>query len=398
MHIYSLLDQNVLGDLIAEGFVKEQFHPSEPLAILNYTDKAQLASATELWDHPYYGDTVRQCRGLIYNTAHGEVAATPWPKFFNYGQGGADKFELEERVLVTDKVDGSLGICYWMPTKQMWAIATRGSFTSEQAVHATELLWSKYKGWAPMPDETVLFEIVYPENRIVLNYGSDDHLVLLGSVEMQDGWISGPEQAANWHGWVGPRAHTFVYETLADALKYMNRENAEGYVVISDSGDSRLNMRRMIKLKQEDYKALHAARFGLNQRSVYNALMVGVSGPDEQYGDTTLDRLIEALPDEFHEWVLAHVRQLKARVDGHAARIRETYYQIMRDFPWPEGAALASDRFAKKQFAEIVSSDPDAWAYFLLFQGRGEEIELKLWKKLEPDGRVTPNSHPIEEV
>jgi hypothetical protein len=66
----------------------------------------------------------------------------------------------------------------------------------------------------------------------------------------------------------------------------------------------------------------------------------------------------------------------------------------MRDFPWPEGEGVEANRFARKQFAEIVSSDPHAWAYWLLWDGRGDEIEAKMWEKLEPDGRINPSSHP----
>jgi RNA ligase len=398
MHIYDVFDSTVLGDLIAEGWVKEQFHPTEPLAILNYTDKAQLASANELWNHPYYGESIRQCRGLIYRIDNGTVIATPWPKFFNHGQGGAAEIALDEKVIVTDKVDGSLGILYRRPSDGYLAIATRGSFTSEQALHATQLFREKYDGFTPDPGDTILFEIIYPENRIVLDYGSEDDLILLGAVDIEYGWISTPDDAARNNHWEGPRAKTFVYTTLAEALANMTRENAEGYVVMSDSGFGSED-RRMIKLKQEDYKALHAAIFGLNQRSVYNAIMVGLRGPDEQYGDTTLDRLLEALPDELHDWVKMQARQLKARVTEPAERIRKEYARISNAIDWPEEGVDYYEwkRQCKKTFAQFVKGDKYAWAFFLLYDGRGDQIEMKLWQKLEPDGRINPASDRVDE-
>lgn len=400
MHIYDIFDQTVLGDLIAEGWVKEQFHPTEPLAILNYTDKAQLASANELWDHPYYGQSVRQCRGLIYRTDNGEVVATPWPKFFNHGQGGADEFKLDEPVIVTDKVDGSLGIFYWEPVGGRPAIATRGSFTSEQALHATDVLREQYTGWIPDPSDTVLFEIIYPDNRIVLDYGGLDDLVLLGAVDIEYGWISAPRDAARNNNWPGRVADTFAYRTLAEALEQMTRKNAEGYVVLSDEHAYGAAERRMVKLKQEDYKALHAAIFGLNQRSVYNALMVGKGGKNpEQYGDQTIETLLQVLPDEVHDWVKMQARQLTARVTEPAEQIRKEYNRIVESIDWtqfendddPEGRA------GRKHFASFVARDPYAWAYWLLLDGKGEQIELKLWEKLEPDGRINPANDRVEE-
>lgn len=399
MHIYDMFDQNVLGDLIAESWVKEQSHPTEPLAILNYTDKAQLASSHELWDHPYYGDAVRNCRGLIYRTDNGEVVATPWRKFFNLGQGGADHFKLDEPVIVTDKVDGSLGIWYREPTTGLPAIATRGSFTSEQAIHATEVLRMKYLDFAPQSGDTVLFEIVYPDNRIVLDYGDLDDLILLGAVDIEYGWVSAPRDAARFNAWPGRVADTFAYRTLAEALEQMTRKNAEGYVVLSDEYAYGAAERRMVKLKQEDYKALHAAIFGLNQRSVYNALMVGKGGKNpEQYGDQTVETLLQALPDEVHDWVRMQVRQLTARVTEPAERIRREYDRIMRDVDWVDiGMGDVGKRARKKQFADIVSRDPYAWAFFLLYNGRGDQLELKLWERLEPDGRINPANDRVEE-
>jgi hypothetical protein len=55
--------------------------------------------------------------------------------------------DLAARCVVTDKLDGSLGILY--PTPDGHAIATRGAFVSEQALHATELWLDRYAGWLP---------------------------------------------------------------------------------------------------------------------------------------------------------------------------------------------------------------------------------------------------------
>lgn len=40
-------------------------------------------------------------------------------------------------------------------------------------------LTDRYSAWTPPTGHTVLFEIIYPENRIVVDYGEMEDLVLL---------------------------------------------------------------------------------------------------------------------------------------------------------------------------------------------------------------------------
>lgn len=399
MLIWEMLSRTVVEDLLAEGFLNRTAHPTEPLAILNYSKEAGTMSATQLWDHPYYGETIRQCRGLIYNTQTLQVVATPWPKFFNYGQPGAAKFELDEEVFVVDKVDGSLGILYREPNTGLFAIATRGSFTSEMAVHATNLLRSKYANWWPsvdrwaMPEaepvhETLLFEIIYPENRIVLDYGDMDDLVLLGSVHVEHGWISTPAAARRHHAWPGRVADHFGNMTLAQVLARPPRPNTEGYVVLAtDPDDPR---RRMVKMKQQDYLDLHAAMHHVTQRRVYTAIMKDRGGDPIQYGTLGLEELVAAAPDEFHDWIREQARQLRGRVAVQSEEIRNLYTQIMDETPWElyQGQERAA-------FARIVKGDPDAGHYWFLWDGQGERVDAELWRKLEIDGKVNPATAPL---
>ena len=105
-------------------------------------------------------------RGLIINRRTGEIVARPFDKFWNWLEGG--RTASGHIVTVTEKLDGSLGILY--RDNGEYKIATRGSFDGEQAVWATNFLKDYYN--LAVPDElTLLFEIVYPENRVVVDYG-----------------------------------------------------------------------------------------------------------------------------------------------------------------------------------------------------------------------------------
>jgi hypothetical protein len=69
-------------------------------------------------------------------------------------------------------MDGSLGILFYY--RGEWVVTTRGSFTSDQAIRAKKILDEKYNldlfNWK----HTYLFEIIYPENRIVVRYDYED--------------------------------------------------------------------------------------------------------------------------------------------------------------------------------------------------------------------------------
>ena len=162
---------------VDSGLINVNVHPEdEKIKLFNYSHKCQF---DRKWD-----EITRMCRGLIVNTETGEIIARPFEKFFNV-QEHTDVFNKEipdEVPLITEKLDGSLGIMYTLNNKT-W-IATRGSFTSEQAIWATKW-WRENKGDEPYGNEiTHLFEIIYPENRIVVKYDFSG-LVYLASIRTE---------------------------------------------------------------------------------------------------------------------------------------------------------------------------------------------------------------------
>jgi len=101
------------------------------LALFNYSEKCTYG---RVWD-----DITLQCRGLIVNRHTGEVVERPFPKFFNLGeQLNYGQLPQDLTYQVFEKVDGSLGILY--RHEFSYRIATRGSFTSEQALWATDFI------------------------------------------------------------------------------------------------------------------------------------------------------------------------------------------------------------------------------------------------------------------
>jgi RNA ligase len=157
-----------LNKYYEDGLLYKQVHPYLPLTIWNYSEKVQYEN---LWD-----ETLLMCRGLV--TDHtGDIVATPFQKFFNIEEG---KFEPTENFEVYEKMDGSLGIVFWY--EGQWVVATRGSFGSDQAIKGRELL-KKYNTDIMFRHLTFCFEILFPQNRVVVDYGDYEGLVLLGTFD-----------------------------------------------------------------------------------------------------------------------------------------------------------------------------------------------------------------------
>lgn len=304
MHLHDLLDPNDLDRGIADGLITVR-ESGDGQRILNYSDAAMFTDGA--WDNP----AVRQCRGLIIDN-HDEVVARPWAKFFNHGQTEAGDLDLTAPVEVTDKLDGSLGIIHQAPDGSH-RVATRGSFTSDQAIHATTVLGERHPNLTTRC-LTPLVEIIYPANRIVCDYGDMDDLVLLGAVEIHTGAYVGPDLAATMHGWTGPVARTFPYDTLTSALAAEPRPGAEGLCVRF------LEESRIVKIKQEDYVALHKIVTGLSERSVWQHMLDG----------RPLTDLLTSLPDELHDWTHDTWEVLSVTADNLMVEVTDVHADIVR--------------------------------------------------------------------
>jgi RNA ligase len=368
MNYLELFDEDLFDRMREEGYLRKQVHPTEPLMILNYTEKAQY---DQVWN-----DVTEICRGLILNSDNGEVVARPMRKFFNYDHEDTPTLSLDDEVVIMDKLDGSLGILYRVPSGG-YAIATRGSFASEQALHATEILNTKYADWlieneAALEFVTPLFEIVYPENRIVCDYGDQDDLVLLGAENLLSKDITWDADSARYFfDWQGPVAEIFDFETFGEALMAEPRDGKEGFVAYFPKRGIR------VKVKQEDYVALHRIVTGLNARSVWDVLANGKS----------FDEFVEKLPDEFHEWTKATCAQLKAKHEAVMTTLRDEYQDILR-----------SESFSSRaQFAGHALKSPNKWALFLLFDNKTAKLEREVWARIKPEANWTPSGREYTE-
>lgn len=287
-----------LQELLKEKYLSCQKHPIGDLYIWNYTQKAQFE---RVWT-----EETLACRGLIMDGA-GNVISRPFRKFFNIEemeQIPAEPFE------VFDKWDGSLGISYWIGDKPY--VATRGSFTSEQAIKGTELLHTKYAYSEMNREYSYLWEIIYPGNRIVVDYKGLEGLVLLAIIETSTGKELPYEEVKR----ISKFPVAKRYDGVADISKIRElygRDDMEGFVIRFSSG-------LRCKAKMEEYVRLHRLITGINARHIWENLKEGKG----------IEELIDHVPDEFYQWVKTTAADLQGQFKGIEEYARQVWEMALK--------------------------------------------------------------------
>ncbi len=363
-------------------------HTDGPLRILNYTAKATYSR--------HWNEATIACRGLILDDAD-RVVARPFPKFFGPSEPDAPAVPTQQEMEVTAKLDGSLGIAYTHPEGDV-RLATRGSLASEQAREATRIWREKYQHVAIPHGVTPLFEIIYPDNRVVLDYGQMRDLVLIALIDTETGADIDPAGLA----WPGPRAETVSFPdfgALLDHISSAGESDCEGYVARFATDDARPHIR--FKLKFPAYVAAHRVVFGLTSTRVWEAAAVsaaarmGVSAkamaarlrlsPDTVtgllgHGEDPVEGLRSTLPEEFLPWYDAAVAEVRAKADE---RIR-LYESLAREAAMD--AADDSDRaFADAAQRLAADNDVHPGPIFALRNGR-TDVRLAIWGHTKPSG------------
>ena len=334
VHISQVVDVDNLDRMLVERYITRKAHPEGGLVIYNYTAAAQ-------YDRVWNTET-RRCRGLIC-TDDGIVVGRPFEKFFGYEDDAgpalpATSFE------VFDKVDGSLGILYEHGGE--YAISTRGSFVSEQALWATAHYQEHYSGFRPPVGTTLLFEIITGWNRIVVDYGDYEGLTLLAAIDNETG--ADVALPPNWPGPVVARFDGYTdSEELAAIVLGDDWDNREGFVLcFAPTSPGTPSVRT--KVKFTEYVRLHRIVTGVSSRIVWEYLSTGQS----------FDDLINQVPDELYTWVQATVADLTTAFD--AVVITAT----------AELAAMPPDLPDRRRVAEYVKGCCHPGIMFMLIDGK----------------------------
>jgi len=388
----------ILQKYHTDGLLHKQTHPTFDLTIWNYSPKVQYE---RLWD-----EITLQCRGLVTNSK-GEIVARPFKKFFNYEEHKPEDIPNEDYV-VYEKMDGSLGILFYyeyelseerryniwfnnnyetgmenffdpnnLPdydnpyydptpkTKGEWILATRGSFTSPQAIKGKEIL-DRHDISAIRKDNTYLFEIIYPENRIVVDYKGEEKLVVLGAIHTDSG-EEVPDSSLFWLQDCGFEVVT-TYKTWGegyDLLKEEISKDKEGYVIKFKSGFR-------MKIKGDEYVRLHKILTNISNRDIWEYLK----------DNKPFDELLERVPDEFNNWVKETVRDLRYT----CFQLRERAGKLHDGFRYGKYGDRDPEP-SKKEFAEFVMKQPKVLhaIMFAMWNRNNEKVDDIIWKIVKPE-------------
>lgn len=338
----ALIDVEQFRAREAQGLITCRSHPSAELVIWNYTPQCQFERA---WD-----DVTMQARGLI-TTPDGTIVARPFRKFKNIEEyDGRIPLAQLRPFTVTEKWDGSLGIVYFIDDKPY--IATRDSFTSEQAIKANEILQEKYSNVLLTKDFTYLFEIIYAENRIVCSYGDTEDLILLAIIHTETG------HEFNIHAEQCQKLCPFPvvkqYDGINDIneLKQLEEPNKEGFVIRFESG-------LRLKCKFTEYVRLYKILTQCTARTIWDLMR----------NNQPVDDLMEKMPDEFFSWVQTTRANLLRQFTKIELGACEIFTQVHK-LP------------TRKEQAAIICKSPHAPVVFSMLDGK--PYEDIIWKQLRP--------------
>ncbi len=326
------------------------------LRIYNYTQACLHSGA--------WNPITTNSRGIVLNRKTGEVVARPFPKFFNVGER-QDTFEdnlpWDEGFTVFEKLDGWLGTLYRYEGE--YYIATRGSFDGMGAAPwATKRL--RTHNLTGLPDEaTLIFELICPQTKIIVDYGDKEDLVLLAAYNRHTGEEYAWSQVETWgrkFGFTLPKIFGSDLAALREFLAKYNGKEAEGFVIRFTSG-------LRVKMKGEDYIKKASLMSNMTPLALWKA-MEGKNGE---------------IDPSFREAIDADWYEL---FDSIAQALRDQYQQVLREI---ETEYLTFERIddepaTRKTFALAVQRSDLKHKKCMFSKLDGKSIDDYIWRQIRP--------------
>ncbi len=245
-------DLNKLNEYVNLGKFTVEKHEKEDIYIYGYSQVDSNSYNKIKWD-----STNINLRGLIVDSK-GNVLSRTFQKFFTFrNYVSEDTVLLSENQVrkiksnkfrIFEKVDGTFTILYWVNNTPY--LATQRSFKSPKAIKATEILHKKYNYTFDKldRDKTYIFEAIYPETKVLVDYGMEEQLFLLGIIDTK----TGVEEELKDIGFPIAKEYTkdFSYLNRLDQIQNLNLPNMEGFVIKFDDG-------LRIKVKFPWYEKVH---------------------------------------------------------------------------------------------------------------------------------------------
>lgn len=354
-----------LDRLTEQGYLRKVISPCGELVLYNYSDKTTFEKK---WNRH-----TKSARGTIYNINTGKIVARSFNKFFNFGELAVSKQRNllnKTEFEVYEKCDGSL-VNLWYYNRQ-WNTSTRGSFTSEQAIKAKEML-SKYDISRLNEDYTYQVEIVYPENKIIVNYGDKEALVLLNAKHNQTGEDLTREDLIFTHQLTGMEiAQKLHFKKISELIEKQDELPAseEGYVVRFQNGER-------VKFKSKKYLDLARILSHCSPLTFWAKMENGLIDTD----------FLQSIPEEFREeqeeivrkLELTHVKKL-SQIMGDFLELKNTLQ--LEDFPNNSEKKKQIGLYSKENKVRNLN------VMFSIIDNNMEDVHNYIHKAIKPVGNV----------
>lgn len=322
------------------GAVKVKQH--QDFLIFNYLDIAERQNRWNFFE--------RVSRGLILHAKTGEVVARAFDKFFNWQAHGRVTDAPISRVI--EKMDGSLGILY--RDQNEYKVATRSDFKNPQCQFANQFI--KRLDLSDLPEEyTLIFEIIHPKNRIIVDYRDREDLVVLAVRNRVTGEYLAWDKVidlAKYYGFNLPYCYDFSsIEQLIEGTAQLDGLT-EGYVVEFTDG-------QFFKFKSKRYIELSCMTIGLSFQNVVNAL-----------ANNTYNQFFAKLPEEFIQQAEDYKEQVLSIYQATIAQAQYAFAQAPRE-DRKNFARWAQENYPELRpylFALWDQQDLSAWIYKYAFR------------------------------
>jgi RNA ligase len=207
----------------------------------------------------------RECRGMIFDTATGNLISRPYHKFFNVGEReetNLDKIDLTQPHVVLEKLDGSM--IRPIPTPEGFRLGTKAGIT-DVAMNAEYFVadkpeYAKFIKSSFACGLTPIFEWCSRKNRIVVDY-SEDQLILTAVRDMRSGnYIPYSQMVETGKNYDIPVVKAIAgdetdIEKIVDHIRKW--DDGEGVVIRFDNG-------HMVKIKADEYILRHRSKEQIN--------------------------------------------------------------------------------------------------------------------------------------
>ena len=333
-----------LSEEVKNGYVT--IHENPDKKIFNYT----YSRLTEQENH--WNEITLRTRGLILDS-NGRIIFNCPRKFFNFQQNNFanDTYErLKDDFKIYEKLDGS---AIWVVNDSEYGfiVSSKSSFTSEHATWAKEIIEQKFKEKDLIFKEGICycFELIHPENRIVVDYGEEKTLKLWGLKTQSGETIELEDNRIDTSYFETPKfLGTNNDKTAID--NYINQKNVEG-VVLKGIGDDR------IKIKSQTYLELHRIKTDCTPNRILELLMSGKRVSDYDF------------PDEF-------LKEVQSYEDIYLKKYQQIYNQI-------ESAEKILHNLSDK---EIGLAKIDGFLKSGIFNLRkNKDISNLIWRKVKEE-------------